>query len=149
MQKVLRGDGRHVGELLGGLGGMQKVSRGDGRQVPDGGVGVLGGMQKELSGDGRQPLLGGLVGGLLLGAVGMQPPVGRAVPSTHDPPPVTPIGVAGKHPSVVSQICAVCVTDVLGAVLDGMFSTSVPSSTSPAEAPEKITNVQAPLTVVT
>ena len=99
MQKVLSGEGKHVGELLGVAGGMQKVLSGDGRQVPDGGVGVLGGMQKELSGDGRQPLLGGLVGGLVAGATGSQPPMpGNAVPPMHEPVPETPMGNGGLHP---------------------------------------------------
>lgn len=100
MQKVLSGDGRQV--LDGGVpGGMQKELKGAGRHVGGGGVG----RQKELSGVGRQPLVGGLVGGLLPGAAGAHPPIGRAGPSTHDPAPVTPIGVAGKHPTgAASQI---------------------------------------------
>jgi hypothetical protein len=141
MQKVSSGEGRQV--LDGGVpGGMQKEFKGEGRHVGEL-LGVAGGMQNELSGVGRQPLLGGLVGGLLLGAVGAQPPTpGMAVPSTHDPPPLTPIGVARKHPTGdVSQIWAVWVTDVLGEVLDGMLSTSVPSTTSAAELP-MIVNVQ-------
>jgi hypothetical protein len=132
MQKVLSGVGRQV--LDGGVpGGMQKELNGAGRHVGGGGVGVLGGMQKELSGVGRQPLVGGLVGGLLLGAAGMQPPAGagRAVPSTHDPGPLTPIGAAGLQPKPGSQNEADWATEVPAAVPPGICTVSVASTGLP------------------
>jgi hypothetical protein len=131
MQKVSSGEGRQV--LDGGVpGGMQKEFNGDGRHVGEL-LGVAGGMQKELSGVGRQPLLGGLVGGLLLGVAGMQPPAGagNAVPSTHDPGPLTPIGAAGLHPNPGSQNDADWATVVPGAAPPGISTVSIASTGFP------------------
>jgi hypothetical protein len=132
MQKVSSGEGRQV--LDGGVpGGMQKEFNGDGRHVGEL-LGVAGGMQNELSGDGRQPLVGGLVGGLLLGATGSHPPrPGKAVPPTHDPVPETPIGSGGLHPltGAGSHTDPDWVTDVWAGVAPGINTDSMPITTLP------------------